>query len=92
MEYPLSHEELLVLAIKSQVRLLHEFSSDTRFECRKLQRWAAKYAGIHDLKLDYSDELFGIHYEDEEQDIEIAERIDREEKADADRHPMYGAL
>jgi hypothetical protein len=80
MEYPLSHAELLVMAIKSRVSVIHEFSGNTRYECRKLQRWAAKYAGIHNLELNYTDELFGIHYEDEERDVEIAERIDAEEQ------------
>lgn len=79
--YPLSHADLLVLAIKSRVSVICEFSTDIRFELRKLQRWASKYAGIHELELAYNDELFGIYYEDSEADTEIAERIDAEEQA-----------
>lgn len=63
--YSFSHKDLLVMAIRAQVKVFNEFYGDIRYECRKLQRWANKYAGIHDIDIDISDELCGIYYEDE---------------------------
>ena len=76
--YPTTHEGLLKMAIKNRVAVIGEFGWNFRYECRKLQRWAARYAIIHGLGLECSNELCGIYYDDPQEDVEIMEQLDKE--------------
>jgi len=69
------------MAIENRVSVIHEFCvTDSRFEGRRLQRWARNYRDQHEnelIDLDLPDDLFKIYYEDEEADSEIDQTLNR---------------
>ena len=78
MKYPTNHREVFLMAIVNRVTVIHEFSGETRFESRYLQRWARNYRDQYEnelIDLDLPDDLFGIYYEDEEADAEIEKTL-----------------
>lgn len=77
-QYPQTEAGVLEMAVKCKSRLIHEFESDIRYECRKLQRWATHYTLMSDKPLLITDEMCGIYHEDAEADAEIAARLERE--------------
>lgn len=72
----MTHQELLDYWISSRRSVIHEWSSNIRFECRKLERMAKEYARVNGLRVSDREEVYGIYYDDLEQDTEIAAQLE----------------
>ena len=71
---PKTEQELLDAFIHARVKVIYEFSTHTRMECRFLERAAKAYALAHQLIAPSADSDYGIYYEDPEEDA-IVERF-----------------